>query len=75
MDFEYARHNEGNTALHVSINVGNQDIFCLLLENPEVQLNLTNKNGETSLDLSQSKIRDGCFCAWVNTLSLLSFQA
>ena len=48
--------NEGNTALHRSVKLGHQDIFCLLLENQEVRLNLTNKKGETPLDLSQSKI-------------------
>ncbi|XBI69401.1 hypothetical protein VPH35_048473 [Triticum aestivum] len=56
--------NEGNTVLHLSVMLGHQDIFFLLLENPEVRLNLTNKKGETPLDLSQSKIRAGCFCAW-----------
>ncbi|KQJ86051.1 hypothetical protein BRADI_4g03011v3 [Brachypodium distachyon] len=56
--------NKGNTALHTSVMLGHQDIFCLLLENQEVRLNMTNKKGETPLDLSQSKICAGCFCAW-----------
>ncbi|TVU49676.1 hypothetical protein EJB05_01002, partial [Eragrostis curvula] len=56
--------NDGNTALHLAVKHGFQDIFCLLLENLETDLNITNDNGETPLDLSESKIRDGYFYSW-----------
>ena len=60
--------NDGNTALHLAVKLGFQDIFCLLLENLQVNLNITNNNGETSLDLSDSNIRDGSFCSWVSSI-------
>ncbi|KAE8771510.1 ankyrin repeat-containing protein [Hordeum vulgare] len=56
--------NEGNTALHLSVQLGHQDMFCLLLANKKVLLNLTNKKGETPLDISQSNIHAGCFYTW-----------
>ncbi|CAN6360922.1 unnamed protein product [Urochloa humidicola] len=56
--------NDGNTALHLPVKLGIQDIFSLLLENLEVNINIINYNGETPLDLSDSKIRDGSFCSW-----------
>jgi hypothetical protein len=58
--------NDGNTALHLAVKLGFQDIFCLLLENLQVNLNITNNNGETPLDLSDSNICDGSFCSWVS---------
>lgn len=58
--------NDGNTALHLAVKLGFLDIFCSLLQNLKVQLNITNNNGETPLDLSESKtIRDGAFYSWV----------
>ncbi|XP_062217655.1 ankyrin repeat-containing protein At5g02620-like [Phragmites australis] len=55
---------DGNTALHLAVKHEVQDIFCLLLENLEVHLNITNNNGETPLDLSESKMRAGSFWSW-----------
>lgn len=57
--------NDGNTALHLAVKHDIQDIFCLLLENLEVQLNITNNYGETPLDLSESKMGVGYFYEWV----------
>ncbi|KAM3399914.1 hypothetical protein ACQJBY_005030 [Aegilops geniculata] len=51
--------NNGNTALHLCVKLGDQDIFALLLENQEVRLNVINDKGETPLDLSESKLRAG----------------
>lgn len=66
--------NDGNTALHLAVKLGFLDIFCLLLRNPEVHLNIANNNGETPLDLSESKIiPGGFFYAWVIYLLLIFF--
>jgi len=65
--------NDGNTALHLAVKLGFQDIFCLLLENLQVNLNITNNNGETPLDLSDSNIRDGSFCSWVCSIFIFIF--
>ncbi|KAL6640799.1 hypothetical protein ACP70R_021922 [Stipagrostis hirtigluma subsp. patula] len=56
--------NEGNTALHIAVKFGYQGIFCLLFENKEVRLSITNNNGQTPLDLSESQIPAGSFFAW-----------
>ncbi|KQK20236.1 hypothetical protein BRADI_1g53276v3 [Brachypodium distachyon] len=49
------RDNDGNTALHLAVEVGDIWIFCSLLRKSEVLLNLRNKKGETPLDLAWSK--------------------
>lgn len=57
--------NDGNTALHLAAKLELKDIFCLLLENLKTVINITNNNGETPLDLAESKILDGYFYSWV----------
>ncbi|KAF7058595.1 hypothetical protein CFC21_065617 [Triticum aestivum] len=43
---------DGNTALHLAIQMGNMWIFSPLMKNHEVKLNLRNNKGQTPLDLS-----------------------
>lgn len=57
--------NDGNTALHIAVKHGNKAIFCSLLMNKEVNLNISNNKGQTALDISQSKILAGYFYGWV----------
>jgi len=45
--------NDGNTALHLAVKAGNLQMFCPLLANPQVNLNLPNNRGETPLDIAQ----------------------
>ncbi|KAM0877185.1 hypothetical protein ACQ4PT_035680 [Festuca glaucescens] len=44
--------DDGNTALHIAVELGSMWIFNSLMENRFVTLNLTNNKGQTSLDLS-----------------------
>ncbi|XP_037480294.1 ankyrin repeat-containing protein At2g01680-like [Triticum dicoccoides] len=50
-----ARDNDGNTALHLAVEVENLVIFCHLMRNPKILLNVRNKKDETPLDLARSK--------------------
>ncbi|KAF7072207.1 hypothetical protein CFC21_077363 [Triticum aestivum] len=43
---------DGNTALHLAIQMGNVWIFSPLMKNRKVKLNLRNNKGQTPLDLS-----------------------
>jgi hypothetical protein len=65
---------DGNTALHLAVEAGSLQMFCPLLANPQVNLNLPNSRGETPLDIAEYKIpEDGFYHAWViHTLILLS---
>jgi hypothetical protein len=54
--------NDGNTALHLAVESGSLQMFCPLLGNPQVNLNLPNNRGETPLDIAEYKIpEDGLF--------------
>jgi ankyrin repeat protein len=66
--------NDGNTALHLAVEAGSLQMFCPLLANPQVNLNLPNSRGETPLDIAEYKIpEDGFYHSWVNhTLILFS---
>ncbi|VAI51973.1 unnamed protein product [Triticum turgidum subsp. durum] len=48
--------NKGNTAMHLAVQTGNFTMFCALLGNTKVDLNLTNKKGETPFDIARSKL-------------------
>ncbi|KAL6606398.1 hypothetical protein ACP70R_042051 [Stipagrostis hirtigluma subsp. patula] len=48
--------NNGNTALHQAVHVGNLKIFNCLIRNEHVRLSLPNKEGLTPLDLSWCRI-------------------
>ncbi|CAD6256995.1 unnamed protein product [Miscanthus lutarioriparius] len=48
--------NDGNTALHLALEAGSFRMFCSLLGNPQVNLNLLNKKGETPLDIALYKL-------------------
>uniref|UniRef100_M8BG12 Uncharacterized protein n=1 Tax=Aegilops tauschii TaxID=37682 RepID=M8BG12_AEGTA len=58
------RDNDGNTALHLAVQVGDLDSFCYLLMNKKVRLDLTNNKGETPLDVSWSMMPVGYFYGW-----------
>uniref|UniRef100_A0ACD5YCU8 Uncharacterized protein n=1 Tax=Avena sativa TaxID=4498 RepID=A0ACD5YCU8_AVESA len=51
--------NDGNTALHLAIEAKSFRMFCALLGNRKVNLNITNNQGETPRDISISKIPRG----------------
>ncbi|XP_044361928.1 protein ACCELERATED CELL DEATH 6-like [Triticum aestivum] len=53
--------NDGNTALHLAIQTGSLPMFCALLGNRQIRLNLSNKKRQTALDTSQYKIPSGFF--------------
>ncbi|KAL5201210.1 hypothetical protein ABZP36_035564 [Zizania latifolia] len=57
--------NRGYTALHSAVEHGYLRIVCSLLGNKQVFLNLTDKNGQTPLDIARSKIPTGNFYGWV----------
>jgi hypothetical protein len=50
--------NDGNIALHLAVEAGSLQMFCPLLGNPQVNLNLPNSRGETPLDIGEYKIRE-----------------
>ncbi|KAM0842827.1 hypothetical protein ACQ4PT_058111 [Festuca glaucescens] len=50
---------DGNTAMHLAIKSGIFRMCCTLLGNNKVQLNLSNDDGETPLDLSRRMIPRG----------------
>ncbi|KAM0885412.1 hypothetical protein ACQ4PT_030346 [Festuca glaucescens] len=56
--------NDGNTALHLAIRDGSLEMFCALFGNPDVNLNLTNNQGDTAHDLSRSKLPRGLGFGW-----------
>jgi ankyrin repeat protein len=52
--------NDGNTALHLAVEARSFHMFCPLLGNPRVNLNLPNNMGETPFDIAEYKIpKDG----------------
>ncbi|CAN6245124.1 unnamed protein product [Urochloa humidicola] len=53
--------NNGNTALHLAVVAENLQMFCNLLANREVSLNLRNNKGQTALDLAVGNIREGFY--------------
>jgi ankyrin repeat protein len=56
----------GNTALHLAIQAGSLLMFCALLGNRQIHLNISNKKGQTALDISRYKIPPGLFDDQVN---------
>ncbi|XP_044422254.1 ankyrin repeat-containing protein At2g01680 [Triticum aestivum] len=50
-----ARDNDGNTALHLAVEVEDLIIFCHLLRNPKVLLNVRNNKDQTPLDLARRR--------------------
>ncbi|KAL6633921.1 hypothetical protein ACP70R_026592 [Stipagrostis hirtigluma subsp. patula] len=54
-----SRDNEGDTALHRAIDVGNLGVFNCLIRNPHVRLDVSNNKAQRPLDLSWSKIPPG----------------
>ncbi|KAM3223335.1 hypothetical protein ACQJBY_056967 [Aegilops geniculata] len=57
----------GNTAVHLAAQAGSVKIFCCLFRNRQVQLNLTNKKGETPLDIAYQNIPKGLHAYMVIT--------
>ncbi|KAF7087133.1 hypothetical protein CFC21_090351 [Triticum aestivum] len=50
------RDNGGDTALHLAVQAGSLTIFCALFGNRHVDMNVTNKKGQTPLDISRFMI-------------------
>ncbi|CAN6334407.1 unnamed protein product [Urochloa humidicola] len=46
------RDKNGDTALHLAVQNGNENIFCCLFRNKEVRLSFINNEGRTPLDLA-----------------------
>jgi len=65
--------NDGNTALHLAVKAGNLQMFCPLLANPQVNLNLPNNRGETPLDISGYKLPERGFYNFKVIHPLISF--
>ncbi|KAM3261359.1 hypothetical protein ACQJBY_052177 [Aegilops geniculata] len=65
-----ARNNDGNTALHLAVEVEDLFICCYLLENPKVLLNLRNNKDQTPLDIARSK-EIGNFSYYMNPESVI----
>jgi ankyrin repeat protein len=57
--------NEGNTALHLAVEVGDWWIFACLFANKQVDLNLPNNNKQTPLELAVNTIPTGLYCLLV----------
>ncbi|KAM0861571.1 hypothetical protein ACQ4PT_045814 [Festuca glaucescens] len=53
------RDHDGNTALHLAVQIGTYRIFCTLYGNKEVHLSLANNSENTPFDLSTSMIPRG----------------
>jgi ankyrin repeat protein len=71
-----ARDNNGDTALHLAIRVGNLEVFNYLVRNAQVDLYIPNKDGLTPLDLSWSMIPRSLYYQSVSLfLMLVLFQA
>ncbi|TVU50546.1 hypothetical protein EJB05_01921, partial [Eragrostis curvula] len=54
--------NDGNTALHLAVEVGDWWIFACLFMNKQADLNLANNRQDTPRELSISSIPSGLYC-------------
>jgi hypothetical protein len=61
--------NNGDTALHHAVHVGNLVVFNFLVQNPKVDLSIPNKDDLTPLDLSWSKMPEGLIYVSVSLFS------
>ncbi|CAN6381956.1 unnamed protein product [Urochloa humidicola] len=52
------RDDDGNTALHLAVETGSLQLFCPLMGNTQVNVNLPNNKGETPLDIAEAKLPD-----------------
>jgi ankyrin repeat protein len=59
------RDNAGNTMLHLAVLAGDLRMVCALLRQLQVQLSISNNNGETPRDLAWSGIPDHMYFVWV----------
>jgi ankyrin repeat protein len=57
--------SEGNTALHLAVEVGDWWIFACLFVKKQVDFNLPNKKKHTPLELSVNTIPTGLYCLLV----------
>lgn len=60
---------DGNTALHQAVEAGSIFVFSALLRNQNINVNLTNAEGQTPLDISLHKIPPGMKYMLVMNLS------
>uniref|UniRef100_A0A8R7V1W4 Uncharacterized protein n=1 Tax=Triticum urartu TaxID=4572 RepID=A0A8R7V1W4_TRIUA len=47
---------DGNTALHIAVRKRSERMFCSLLGNRQVHLNLMNEKGETPSDIARQNL-------------------
>ena len=62
--------NQGNTALHLAVKDESLDIFRLLFGNRQVNLNLTNEDGQTPLDIARYNVRPSFYDVTVRPCSV-----
>ena len=62
--------NQGNTALHLAVKDESLDIFRLLFGNRQVNLNLTNEDGQTPLDIARYNLRPSFYDVTVRPCSV-----
>ncbi|XP_078150118.1 protein ACCELERATED CELL DEATH 6-like [Carex rostrata] len=65
-----AKDKDGNTPLHLAVISSDSEIFALLSQNKRLNLNIRNKAGLTSLDLSAS-LQDHQFTYSLNPQSII----
>lgn len=63
---------DGNTALHLAVESGNQRLFCDLMGNPRVHLNSENREGRTPRDIAELSLGPGLHLLMVTNLILSS---
>ncbi|WVZ83145.1 hypothetical protein U9M48_030318 [Paspalum notatum var. saurae] len=56
--------DDGNTALHLAVQGGRLGVFLALFGNPQVNVNLVNKQGQTPLDVALNKIPPSFCIDW-----------
>ncbi|KAM0841345.1 hypothetical protein ACQ4PT_059072 [Festuca glaucescens] len=62
---------DGNTALHLAVQAKSLRMFCSLFGNRQVHLNLTNKKGETPLDIALHNIPEGLYDSQITEAMIL----
>uniref|UniRef100_A0A8R7QTX9 Uncharacterized protein n=1 Tax=Triticum urartu TaxID=4572 RepID=A0A8R7QTX9_TRIUA len=62
---------DGNTALHLAVRKGSLRMFCFLIRNRQVQLNLINEEGKTPRDIVDYSLPEGIYKDRENDVQIL----